>query len=286
MPTKTISPQQKVIDYYQSFDSRVFYALLGGVKHFGYFPEGQEQISISAAQELMTDRLGERLDPAPGSLLLDAGCGEGPVALRLAQQYDVRIVGVDILSPNIKRAQQKAQRLGLETSVEFHLMDYTRLAFADQTFDGVYTMETLVHAPDYHDALRELHRVLKDGGKIVLFEYSMSPVEELTPAQRRIADLVNRESGMHSLPHFTHGSFPRILEDAGFGAVTVEDITPRIAPMFRRMYRWAWLPYQAIKLLRLERHFVNPTTVVEGIHPIFRQGAARYNIITARKHGS
>jgi hypothetical protein len=75
---------RRVVDYFRQPESRLSYRLLlGGTKHFGYYPEGSSGLSMAAAMRLMEDRLGATLALPPGSRVLDAGCGEGDVAIRL-----------------------------------------------------------------------------------------------------------------------------------------------------------------------------------------------------------
>jgi sterol 24-C-methyltransferase len=277
-------PQQRVIDYYNSWESRWCYALvLRGVKHFGYYPPGRERISMAEAQRLMVRRLAAALDLPGNALLLDAGCGEGAVALQLARERGWRVVGVDLLDWHVARARRRAAAQGLAGRVAFHAMDYTRLRFPDASFDGLYTMETLVHAPDAHEALREFRRVLRPGGRLALVEYSVCPREELTPLQRYGADLIVEGSGMHSLPGFVHGSFPGLLERAGFAEVAVEDLTPRVMPMLRRLATIFQLPYRLVALLGWQRVFINATAAVEGYRHLRDRDLWRYNIVTAWK---
>lgn len=168
-------------------------------------------------------------------------------------------------------------------------MDYANLYFTPNVFDGIYTMETLVHATDYKKTLKEFHKVLKPKGKLVLFEYSMAPqkyLNRLTPQQQKAADKIIWESGMHSLPHFTHGRFPQILKEAGFKSTDVEDITPRIMPMLKRFYQIAYIPYFFIKLFGLQRKFINTTFAVEMYKFLLSNTdsyLAKYNIVTATK---
>lgn len=67
---------------------------------------------------------------------------------------ELEVDGVDLLGFNLERARRKAARRGLTDRLRFHCLDYADLPLADQTFDGVYTMETLVHAFDHQLALR------------------------------------------------------------------------------------------------------------------------------------
>lgn len=276
--------QQKVIDYFTRKESRWGYSLLlKGVKHFGYYPEGREKIPMAEAQQLMVDKLYEKLGLKAGSLLFDAGCGEGGVATYLASKYQFQIRGVDLLDFSIEKANKKRVRLGLENKVEFQVGDYENVDFPGVMFDGVYTMETLVHATDYRKALWQFRRILKPSGKLVLFEYSLCPLEQIPLRLRGTAQIVFQESGMHSLPYFVHERFPEILEKAGFQNITVENITPRVIPMLKRFHQIAFLPYQFIKLFGLQRKFVNMTAGAEGYKNMVKNDFWRYNIVTAMK---
>ncbi|MBI4096210.1 MAG: class I SAM-dependent methyltransferase [Candidatus Levybacteria bacterium] len=278
---------KKVIQYFNTKESKWGYALLlKGTKHFGYYPKGKEKISMSQAQGLMEDKLAEKLGLPANSLVLDAGSGEGNVAINLAKKYGLRIYGVDLLDFAVNKASSKSKELNLQNKVKFKLGDYTRLDFPDETFDGVYTMETLVHVPDYKKALKEFYRVLKPNGKLVLFEYSMCSKKNLTPKELKIVDIldmVNEESGMHSLPHFLHNKFPEVLKNAGFNHVTVSNITSNIMPMLKTFYLIAYAPYMLIKFLGLQRKFINATSAVEGYRNIKKGDFWRYNIISAVK---
>jgi sterol 24-C-methyltransferase len=276
-----VDPQQQVIDYYRRLESRLGYTLLlGGTKHFGWYPPGSGRLPMRTAMTLMEDRLGRALDLPRGALVLDAGCGRGAVALRMATAFGLRVEGVDILAGDIRRARRKAARRGTADRTRFQVMDYRSLPFPDGHFDGAYTMETLVHAPDAAAVLGELHRVLRPGGRLALFEYSMAPRQQLTERQRWVFDTIIAESAMHGLPGFDHGRFPALLDAAGFRDVTVEDVSERMLPMLRRLSRICWVPYQLSRLLRVQRRLVNALAAVEA----YRHRAVwRYNLVTAGK---
>lgn len=272
---------QEIIDYYHTKESRWGYKLvLGGTKHFGYYPEGQERIKMQQAMQNMTDKLGNTLNLPANSLVLDAGCGEGTTALRLADKFNLRLECIDILDFNIKSAKRRLDSTGLKSKINFIEGNYMNLRFANNYFDGVYTMETLVHAPDYHKALQEFNRVLKKGAKLVLFEYSIPSQNDMSEKEKWVFQTIGEGSVMHSFMSFKHGAFPQILKETGFRNIEVTDITERIYPMLHRFYKMGIIPYQLITLLGKQKKYVNTTSGVE----LYRyRNKFRYNIIVATK---
>lgn len=271
----------EVIRYYNKTESMWGYRLLlGGTKHFGFYPPGQENLSMRTAMQLMIDEVGNRLSLPSDSMVLDAGCGEGDAALRLAARLSLRVDGVDLLDFNIAKAKAKAQHHGLEDRVHFWSGDYSELPYPDETLDGVYTLETLVHAADSTKVLKEFYRVLKPGGRLVLFEYSMPSEEALTPEQRRVFSFINDVAAMPSLGGFVHDSFPELLDGAGFECVSVENIMDRTAPMMKRLARLGVIPYQIGKRLHLEHKVINAMAAVETWR---HKEVWRYNVIVGLK---
>lgn len=272
-----------VIDYYHSTESRFGYRLLKGIKHFGYYPEGKEDLPILEAQMLMNEQLATALALPANSHVLDAGCGEGNVALYLAKNHSVRVDGIDLLNFNIANAKANAAKEDLADKVSFQIGTYMDLPFEDKTFDAVYTMETLVHAPDYKQVLMEFYRVLKPGGKLVLFEYTIKPESELEQAEvegmKRIKQ-VNLVASMPAFNEFTFGSMEKKLAMAGFKNAKTKDITPRMLPMLKRFYDKARLPYKLFRTMHAENHVINAMSAVEFYE---HQGLWKYEISSASK---
>lgn len=232
---------------------------------------------------LMNDQLALRLAPRPGNQILDAGCGEGSVALYLAERHDVHVDGIDLLDFNIAKATSSGNVKQLIGKVSFQVASYMNLPFSSGSFDAVYTMETLVHAPDYHTALTEFHRVLRPGGKLVLFEYSLKPdsaIEESEKESMRRIKQINEIAAMPAFNDFTFGSMQSKLTEAGFSNITSEDITIRALPMLKRFYDKARGVYKLARVLHVENHLVNGMSAVEFYE---NQSLWRYEITTAIK---
>jgi sterol 24-C-methyltransferase len=267
--------------YYDRRESRWGYALLlRGRKHFGYYPSNQRHVSIARAQQLMEKQLADRMALGRGARVLDAGSGEGIVASFLASHYGCNIVGIDLLERNLAVARRNAAAIGVSAGVEFIQGSYLDTALDDCSFDGVYTMETLVHAPNAAQALTELYRVLKPGGRLVCFEYTMPADSDMDERMRRVFALIVSGSGMHSLPKFVNGSLGDQFREAGFIDVVVDDLSDRIMPMLRFLARLGWLPYKLACKLRQEQHFINALSGVE----LYRyRDQCRYVAVTAMK---
>ena len=271
--------EKAVIDYYHTKESRWGYSLvLRGTKHFGFYPQNKTKISMARALDNMSDKLGKTIGLKAGSMVLDAGCGQGSTAARLAQKFGYKVEGIDLLDFGIEHAKKRRTTKVLKDRLRFQVGSYNNLPFKDNYFDAVHTMETLVHSPDYKKTLRQLRRVLKPGGKLVMFEYSMPAQGDMSEKERKVFGIINKGSAMHSYPHFIHGQFPKILLPLGFKNTEVEDITVRMLPMLKRFWQLGTLPYQLIKLFGQQLQFVNTTAGVE----LYRyRNDFRYNIIKA-----
>ena len=234
---------------------------------------------MADAQRLMTDQLGKTLDVPKESLVLDAGCGEGATALQLARDYGLRVRGIDVLEFNVKRAQEKARKGNLD--IKFAVANYNKIPFQDDTFDAVYAMETVSHSPDYRMTLREFQRVLKPGGVLVLFEYTIPPDDQLTPIDRRNWQRIADGSSMASLHSFRHGTMSKLLADAGFGHVSERDITARTMPMLKRFYQLAIMPYQLVRLFGVQARYANTAAGATMYKAARDRDAWRYLILRA-----
>jgi 2-polyprenyl-3-methyl-5-hydroxy-6-metoxy-1,4-benzoquinol methylase len=104
-----------------------------------------------------------------GCRVLEIGCGRGELACRLADQAHGprQLVATDFAQSAIKLGRQRASR---EATVGLCWMvaDIKRIALRGELFDTVISCETIEHVRDPVEALRELHRVLRPGGRLLL----------------------------------------------------------------------------------------------------------------------
>ena len=119
----------------------------------------------------------ERAVIGAGDRVLDVGTGTGVVAAAAAARVGAggRVVGVDISGAMLSRARQLAAARGLADRVDYRLMDAEALQLEDQSFDAVVSLFALLHVPDPLRALREMRRVLRPGGRLVVGVGSGAP---------------------------------------------------------------------------------------------------------------
>jgi ubiquinone/menaquinone biosynthesis C-methylase UbiE len=134
-------------------------------------------------------RLREMLSPQPGERVLEIGPGTGYYSLHAARwlEPDGILEVLDIQQQMLDHTMRRARTLGISNIVPT-LGDAQALPYADGRFDSAYLVATLGEVPDQGRALRELRRVLKRGGRLVVGEVLLDPHRVSFGDLRRMAD--------------------------------------------------------------------------------------------------
>lgn len=104
-----------------------------------------------------------------GAVALDYCCGNGEVAIAMAQRGAKKVFGIDISPVAIENATKLAESEGVGDRCEFRVMDAEHTAFPDATFDVIHEYGALHHL-DLQAAFKELARILKPNGCVVCTE--------------------------------------------------------------------------------------------------------------------
>lgn len=106
----------------------------------------------------------------PDMHILDVGCGIGGSTRRLSRDTGCRVTGIDLSNEYIDTAQRLTQLLRMQEKVAFHACSALDLPFEDNAFDGVWSLQMNMNVEDKLGWLQETRRVLKPGGRAVLYE--------------------------------------------------------------------------------------------------------------------
>ncbi|KAF2651424.1 S-adenosyl-L-methionine-dependent methyltransferase [Lophiostoma macrostomum CBS 122681] len=245
-----------VEEYYSSLESRFgYWLLLGNARH--------------CALRAMEEKLYTRLDTKDGSVL-DAGAGSGYVAMYMARK-GLDVQAVDITPHHIVDARKNVHKHHLDDKVQVEYGNYHNLTYPDASFNGIYTMETFVHADDPLKVLQGFYRMLKPGGVLVLHEADFSRNSEVLQDVLRLSHCQNT---------LEEGGYERLLEEAGFTDYSLEDLTDEVLPMWRLFGIVGYVPYQMFRLLGIQHRFTN---VIAGVEAYLNWGDGRYISVRAVK---
>jgi ubiquinone/menaquinone biosynthesis C-methylase UbiE len=157
---------------------------------------------------------------APGQTVVDLGCGTGADVIDIARLVgpDGRVVGVDVSEALISEARRRWAVS--ELPIEFRIGDAQKLEFDDGSFDACRTERMLMHVPDEQQALAEMVRVTRRGGRVVAFDFDHDT---------HIVDSLQKDTTRTVVRSFNdriqHGwigrQLPRLFREHGLTDVTV-----------------------------------------------------------------
>jgi arsenite methyltransferase len=155
-----------------------------------------------------------------GERILDVGCGPGFYCAELLEEVgpDGSIVGLDSSASMLALA---ARRCGGHRAVKFDTADATSLPVPDATFDAALCVQVLEYVPDLLAGLAELYRVVRPGGRVVVWDVDWATVSWHSADPERMARVLTAWD-----EHLAHPSLPRTLapamRSAGFEHVEME----------------------------------------------------------------
>jgi len=175
----------------------------------------------------------------PNAFVLDVACGTGDLSVELQRDAKATVIGTDFCRPMLAIAREKS------ASIPFVEGDAMELGFADGTFDAVTIAFGLRNLSNVADGLRELNRVLKPGGNLVILEFSSPVVPGFRGAFNlyfakvlpRIGGFVSGSRGAYEYLPDSVSKFPdqkalaATMSEVGFHKVKYENLTGGIAAL-------------------------------------------------------
>jgi demethylmenaquinone methyltransferase/2-methoxy-6-polyprenyl-1,4-benzoquinol methylase len=184
----------------------------------------------SAIRELRQDK---------PKLILDIATGTADVALTAMKLHPEKIFGVDISEEMLEIGRKKVRAKGLAEKIELLAGDSEKLIFDDNKFDAVTVAFGVRNFERLQEGLREIHRVLKPGGKLVVLEFS-KPHNRLiralydfysTRITPSLGKMISKDPSAYTYLHESIRAFPSgrafldELNKAGFVNTTARPMT-------------------------------------------------------------
>ncbi len=197
--------------------------------HYGSPPKSKEFIAAKYDFVHEMVRWGG-LDKLPAkTTLLDVGCGIGGSSRILAKDYDFDVTAVTISPEQVRRAQELTPE-GVDA--KFAVDDAMNLSFPDASFDVVWSVEAGPHMPDKAIFAKELLRVLKPGGLLVVADWNQRD-DRIVPLNFWEKPVMKQLLDQWSHPAFSSiEGFSELLAETGLvkGEVVTDDWTQETLP--------------------------------------------------------
>ncbi|MBC9716735.1 class I SAM-dependent methyltransferase [Streptomyces sp. TRM66268-LWL] len=182
--------------------------------------------TLEDAQRDKLELVCRKLDLRPGQRLLDVGCGWGSMALHAAREHGVSVVGITLSREQASYANKRIADEGLADQIEIRVQDYRDVR--DGPYDAISSVGMAEHvgSAGYLEYARDLHALLKPGGRLLNHQIARRPQDD--ESAYRIDEFIDAyvfPDGELS----PVGSTVTQLESAGFEVRDVESIREHYA---------------------------------------------------------
>lgn len=157
----------EVTSHYYSVMSTVIDEYFGGNFHF--VPPKFEGQPLEEALKSLHQHIGKKLELNENVHCLDIGCGIGGVMLDI-EDFGAKLTGVTIAPNEADIGNEKFANLGLSDRLKIVAADCHDMPFEDNTFDVAYAIYSLKYIPNLEKVMKEIQRVLKPGGKLIVYD--------------------------------------------------------------------------------------------------------------------
>jgi ubiquinone/menaquinone biosynthesis C-methylase UbiE len=201
--------------------------------HFGYWRRGVNPFDREAMLSQMNEEVLQRLQLPEGKpgFVVDAGCGAGATMRYMAERLPhARFAGVTLAPWLFDLGKKLNEQAGLVERIELIKADFQSMPLPDGCADAVFCLESACYADGKDKArlIRELHRILKPGGRLVAVDAFKKYDRPMPAFFEKIFCKNARLWAVEELPVLP--LFEKTLVESGFENLKTEDISWRAAP--------------------------------------------------------
>lgn len=165
-----------------------------------------------------------------GKRLLDIGCGVGGIDFYLLEAARAdHVTGIDVEEGVLATARRRAAERRLGQQAEFVKVAPGPLAFPERTFDIVFSKDSIVHIPDKHALMADVHRLLKPGGRFVASDWLIGHDGTPSPEMAAYIKAEGLDFGMASPSRYRDA-----MTRAGFADIEITNRNSWYREMARR----------------------------------------------------
>jgi len=259
--------------------------------HHGYYEKGIRTHVQSVLN--MNDFIGRLLkldsEIKQCKKILDAGCGIGGTVVYFAKKFpDIKFTGINIVPDHIEMAKNLAKEKKVLSNTDFFVKDFVDTDLSSNHFDAIYLMESSCYALQKQMLIREMYRILKPGGILVITDVFRTLVE-LNPFLTNIYDSFCKGWGLSDLIDIEEFIF--YLEKEGFHNIVNKAVTKHVTRTILRGDVLS-IPYlvsmMSKKIFLGKKYQMTKDSQFPGISPILTsmlgiKKAITYNAVTAMK---
>ena len=199
--------------------------------HYGYWDDSVKNFHEALLN--INKVLAEIAEIREGENILDAGCGVGGSSLWLAKEKNCTVAGISLNKRQIDKANALAKEIGVQEKVSFEQKDYTNTFYPANSFDVVWAIESVCYADDKSDFLKEAHRVLKPGGRLIIADFFKK--KDLNPGE---TNQVRKWAACWAINDFsTREEFDDKLKKTCFHDIVWKNATVAIMPSAKKLYQ-------------------------------------------------
>jgi len=166
---------------------------------FHFVPPLEEKQKLEDSLRDLHLRIGKELELGPGVKCLDIGCGIGSVIGELAHT-GAHLTGVTIAENEVEIGNASFEKKGISETCKLVEGDCNKIPFEDESFDCAYAIYSLKYFVDLEPVLKEITRVLKPGGRFVVYDMvKTSNFDENNEEHTKVLNALEYACGMPSL---------------------------------------------------------------------------------------
>lgn len=216
--------------------------------HYGFWEKNTKSLSEAI---LNTNRfILDCLKIKDGDTVLDAGCGIGGSSIFIAENSGAQVTGITLSDIQLKKARETSNKSKASKLLNFSKQDFTNTNFQKETFSKIFGIESICHAHNKIDFLKEAYRIMKPDGKIAVVDAYLIRQN----FNKKETEIYNKFLKGWAVPNLSlKGDFFNDLKKAGFKNIKFHDKLDSVKKSSKKIYQLGMFSYPITLLLSFLR---------------------------------